>query len=87
MLSRFASLKSRLALLGLASCVAASSVLAQGGPPDMPAITFPISTASIGTAIATAGATILFLVFGYKVGFRAVYALAAKVMSAALGRR
>ena len=38
-------------------------------PPSMSAIDFPIDTASIVTAVVTAGATLLLAYFGVKVGF------------------
>lgn len=67
-----------------------AAVLAVGGlavsanatPPDMDAVTFPISTTSIVAAISTAGAAILLLVFPLRVGFSLIRRLAAKAMRA-----
>jgi hypothetical protein len=47
-------------------------------PPDLTAVEFPISTSSIGTVIATAGATMLIVVFGIMIGFRLVKKLTAR---------
>ena len=72
--SKFAAASVALASLG-------TFALAQGSPPTMPAITFPIDTASIVTAIATAGATLLILVFGVRVGFKFVWKLMRRTQS------
>lgn len=74
MLSKFlARVKSStLAALACMVAVGLSAVEALAdppAPPDLPAITFPISPSSIVTSIVTAGATILVLVFGVVVGF------------------
>jgi len=63
-----------------ASLACASVTLAQG-PPSMPAITFPVDTASVVTALVTAGATILILVFGPKIGFGLVWKLMKRIRS------
>ncbi len=68
------------AIVAMAGCAAVS--LAQG-PPAMPDITFPVDTASIGTKLAAAGATVLLIVFLYKVGFGYVKALFSKVFRSA----
>lgn len=52
------------------SLVLASAALA--GTPTMPTVTFPVTPASIATAIAAAGATILLLVFSTGIGFSLV---------------
>jgi hypothetical protein len=56
--------------VGVFAVGALSSVaLAQGSPPEMPAITFPVSLSSVATAIVAAGATLLLAYFGVRVGF------------------
>ena len=44
-------------------------------PPTMSAVAFPIDTAAIVSAVVTAGAAILILIFGVKVGFKMVWKL------------
>lgn len=65
---------------GVAVASWAPAVLAT--PPDMDAVTFPISTTSIIAAISTAGAAILLLIFPLRVGFSLIRRLASKAMKA-----
>jgi hypothetical protein len=48
--------------------------------PTMDAVAFPIDTASIVTAVVGAGAAILVLYFGVRVGFRMVKSLLSRTM-------
>lgn len=65
----------------LATLLAAPVAMA-GGPPTMPAVTFPVDTASIATAIGVAGGTILLAVFGVVIGFSLVKKLFFRVKAA-----
>lgn len=53
-----------------------------GATPTMTDIDFPIDPASIGTAVAAAGALVLLIVFGYKVGFGLVKKVLTRVHGA-----
>lgn len=50
--------------------------------PTMDAIDFPIDIASVGTALAAAGAAILLIVFGLWVGFKLVKRLVRRATNA-----
>ncbi len=65
---------------GTALLCAAAPVLAQGGPPTLPAIELPIDETSVGTVIAAAIAGIMILVIGYKVGFKLISWLAGRML-------
>ena len=56
--------------------------MAQYTPPSMTAVDFPIDAASIGTVVATAGATALLVIFGWVVGFRLIKAIMHRVKNA-----
>lgn len=77
MLSKFKS--GGLAFVALLAA-AASSVLAQSTTvPDMPAITLPVSGASIVTACVGIGVVVMLLWFGPKVSFGLVKTLVQKL--------
>ncbi len=79
MFEKFNSVRSR--ALVVASAMLASATVAMATPPVLPEIDFPISITSIASEIATAGATILLLVFGVWVGFKFVKKLMRRVAS------
>jgi len=78
---RFRSSVATKAALVAAALATASTASAQYTPPTLDEITFPLDTASIALAIGTAGAGILLLVFGWKVGFRLVNKLMRRMTS------
>lgn len=73
--------RGRATLLAFAAglCGLASSALAA---PTMGPIEFPIDIASVGTALAAAGAAILLIVFGLWVGFKLVKRLVRRATNA-----
>ena len=77
----FRSKIGKTALLAVPAALVASSATAQYTPPTLDSITFPLDTASIALAIGTAGAGILLLVFGWKVGFKLVNKLMRRMTS------
>jgi hypothetical protein len=82
MFNRFGgSLRSRALILACVVAASAAPAMAQTTP-SMEAIEFPIDPASIGLAVAGAGATILLIVFGYKVGFGLVKRVLSRVHKA-----
>lgn len=58
------------ALAVAAAAVVTSASMSLATLPTMPAVTFPVDTASVIGAIAVAGGTILLLVWGTKISFR-----------------
>lgn len=82
MFNSFKSGRSRLFLAAATlAAFAASPVLAQS-PPAMPAVTFPVDTASVVTVIVAAGATIMLLWFGPRLAFRLIRGLFRKLSGA-----
>lgn len=77
-------IKNRFGLIAATAAIAAATAgtaSAQYTPPTLDEITFPIDTASIATAIGTAGAALLLLVFGWRVGFKFVNKLMRRLTS------
>jgi len=76
----------RLSRFGAASIAAGVIALASGVasavPPSMPAIEFPVDTASVATAIGGAGGTILLASFGLSVAFALAWKLKRRLTSA-----
>lgn len=73
--------KSRVFKIAAAAAVivGAGAAPALADPVTMPAITFPIDTASIVTAIVAAGAALLIAVFGPMIGFKFVRKLVGRL--------
>jgi hypothetical protein len=68
------------AILGVASL--ASTAHAQVTPPDMAAVEFPVSIASIVLVLTTAGGLLLLAYFGPKIGFSFIKKLLARLQKA-----
>ncbi len=64
------------------AAVLACAAPAFASPPSMAAVTFPVSLASITTAVATAGGLLLLGYFGLKIGFSVAKKLLSRVKSA-----
>lgn len=79
MTRRAASFLARQRNLVVLGTMCAAATIASASPPSMPTITFPIDQASIGTAVATAGALILITTFGVMIGFKLVRKLTRRV--------
>lgn len=73
------SLKTR--VIASAAVAVALVTPALASPPSMGAVEFPVDTASVVTAIATAGGTILVLYFGVRIGFSLVKKLFGRTQS------
>lgn len=63
-------MKSRLVLAASSLLAFAGAAMAQGSAPEMPAIVFPVSIASITTAVVAAGVVIFLAKFGVKIPFK-----------------
>lgn len=71
-----------LAIGGATALATMSPASAQFTPDEMDAITFPITLDSIMISVVTAGAAVLVIVFAWKGGFKMVWKLLSRLLSA-----